>query len=60
MFFFVICFATILFMEPFENWKFVPEILHEEFHSKQDQNPTLTAFMNKFVTFGPTRLAAAS
>ena len=36
MVFFVICFATVLFMEPFENWKFVPKILHVEFYSKQD------------------------
>ena len=39
--FFAICFATILFMKPFENWKFVTEILHVELYCKQDHIPGL-------------------
>ena len=34
---FPICFWDHLYRKPFENWKFVTEILHVEFYSKQDQ-----------------------
>ena len=65
--FLAICFATILFMKPFENWKFVTEILHVEFYSKQDQKQGMRKYPFKIDTLqaggrvrGPPLLSAAT